>query len=75
MGRGNRGSRSLVLFHISLCPCGNLHPKPRSVRGATEEITTPLTQTAVVEIKGEQHVLLALIVGEQERTWKRDRVR
>lgn len=73
-GEGNRGSRSLVLSHISICPCRNLHPKPRSVRRAAEEITAPLTQNAIVEIKDEQHVLLALTVGEQERTRKRDRV-
>ena len=73
-GVGNRGSHSLLLSHISICPCRNLHPKPRSVRGAAEEITALLTQNAIVEIKDEQHVLLALIIGEQERTRKRDRV-
>lgn len=68
----NRGSHSLVLSRISVSPCRNLHPKPRSVRGAAEEITAPLAQNAIVEIKDEQHVLLVLIGGEQETIWKRD---
>lgn len=44
-------SRFLVLSHISICPCRNLHPKPRSVRGAAEEITLTLTRSAIVEMR------------------------
>lgn len=44
-------SRFLVLSHISIYPCRNLHPKPRSVRGAAEEITLTLTRSAIVEMR------------------------
>lgn len=72
---GGTGVHALLFYFISHYGLAETcTQKPRSVRGAAEEITTPLTQTAVVQIKGEQHVLLALIAGEQERTWKRDGV-